>query len=574
MIETSGKFDLESFVCNLLRDDTATASEELLRVSEEARQSLRMTQDWSKAMLRVQVVIPEDPNGLLQMPNELISSSLPDLFHERIHYWQILGYPIFQIRFLYLLERLRGRIEDRGGRAEAIAGITAGPHASDRAILECVWKRVSHQLQATEAPRIVFRAKENGKYCQFEYGLIGTEEGTETPYAGMTLDLARTGESVRVPFDALHLMEGAVSVSEALRNNAEPPRVDSCRKMDLPYWGCWLYWQEKHAECGLDQTGLMTAFLAAVDLALMGDCALVHDADFADRYEEYINELSVSKRFATICEVPIPEPFASGTNDNLAIRIEAYQNALAQELGWRTPTDVSGAQMLRLTRILAAFLFRPQSGIVTKGSQAGRRLLNLSIRQWQDALDDCGIIWTEVTDRIRRFDLGFIGYRSLAMILNYTVDRILHAGEHAVPHVYFHSLLNRFPLPLINFGGIYFKDFIFSALDEIYQNHPIGIIPADVASDCTQLASIAPMALDNDGTKCGLIDQHGQSKCFYVSAGLGCPHPTQELSEQHSEARRQLNIHNFCHWTFTLMKADVADASTRHYWLSRWQKQE
>lgn len=101
----------------------------------------------------------------------------------------------------------------------------------------------------------------------------------------------------------LHLMESAVSVTEALCGlRSYPGEITELSQDDILYWGCWLYWREVFLGSSIDPKTLALAFLTVTDLAMSGDAGFFLDDPPTISKDRAWCELSMHQRFAYLCE--------------------------------------------------------------------------------------------------------------------------------------------------------------------------------------------------------------------------------------------------------------------------------
>jgi hypothetical protein len=567
MFETGAHTDWTSFICHLLIRDVANRHDAptlfgeatLFKESEEWQRQSQTSRKLFLAQLAMFVHSGHDPVFIQQAPDELHANGWLQLDHERMHYWQLLGYPILQMQFLLHLERMRHMIADQGGNAYKIAGMRAWPNSLKRSRLDTEWQRLELQMSARPEDLIHSNITETeGRKYPTEIGVTqGTDGKVKAIYAGTLMRLSRNNDFLRVPFDVQHLLEAAVAISEVLEGRRKVPQADDLSTADeLLYWGCWFYWNDIHSTNDLDETTLMLTFLAAVDLALMGDYFMSYDNEFrgedATHLSSYTDEISIPYRFYKIAQLPIPNWLIDTlVNHSATHPLTEYQVSVSKHFGWRDPTEVVGAQLLRLTCSLGSFLWQTDLSAPSPGWNAAKRLAGTPASQWQKSWDDFESVWSEISDRhYRKTDLRFIGYSIIATMLNYMVSRLASFDTHIVLCSNLYEKRCRFSLPLVKFDGHYFQDQPV-LIDDIFTKHFIRVDPFQVPTDCLELAVLMPIATEGNNSRCGLMDRYtGEPFCSYISAGLGCPHNDCGLTSEQERFRRAIEIDNYCHWTW------------------------
>jgi hypothetical protein len=112
---TSGVFNFETVVCNMfgieINDQSTVGLGHKVLGSAYAQGAGRA----AKRLIDTTLITP-------QLSTVLKPESEGVIFHERFHYWQMLGSPVQQMRFTLLLECIRAQTASRNGRPEHIVG--------------------------------------------------------------------------------------------------------------------------------------------------------------------------------------------------------------------------------------------------------------------------------------------------------------------------------------------------------------------------------------------------------------------------------------------------------------------
>lgn len=165
MRDFGAHIDLRSFMCELASMDLASSHEIMAQFGDEiSRKGSEILQDFLKFGINVHS----------KLPDKLYEAAGKQLFHERLHYWQLIGYPILQWRFILGLERLRCKLAAAGStRTYALAGLTVGPNTWDLDKVEGSIQLLDAQIRTT--PALIVESESNvitlGKYA-IEQGML------------------------------------------------------------------------------------------------------------------------------------------------------------------------------------------------------------------------------------------------------------------------------------------------------------------------------------------------------------------------------------------------------------------
>lgn len=504
------------------------------------------------------------------LPADLYKEAFGQLFHERLHYWQLIGYPLFQWRFVCALELLRHRLFKQNAKTYVVAGLTTGPNV-------VVGEHIRRAVDILDSPISVApsslmeaeRVEVTPGRCAMEVGLFEAAPSYMLPHANVLIKCI-DGSEARISLDAVHMLESAVSVTEVINGFRELPSDENMRTAEyLHYWGCWVYWREMLSASGLDTERLMYVFLAAIDLAMMGDVGSVLDTDEASMSEDQFTSLNMFQheflpglRFVRICKesrvdlhkVLSTEPFdrITGKNGSDSKSLYELQGLLAEACGMSLPVEVAGRDLLRHTLRLGNFLFMPGGPEAeTPGQLAVYALRKVPLEDWRSAIPVCETIWQEIQKRRFEETLEFIGYKVWSVMKNFTESRCRQPAAHVTPTLYFELMRNRFPLPFVNFGGHFYYDWAGMDDEKMLSMHVPG---PRVALDLIELLPLLVEPANGTTTACGFID-NGAASCDYAVLGLGCP--LIGLTAKQTARRKERKLGNYCHWVFSMKKAGL-----------------
>ncbi|GLZ49469.1 hypothetical protein Acsp06_56540 [Actinomycetospora sp. NBRC 106375] len=574
MLDLSGYLELSTFMCHMLSDEPDSKALRSRLDTLRDPVEIESARDFALLSARLTADSADDSVHLVNQP-EFFVSALGELDHERLHYWQLLTYPILQLNLLYKMEKVRCEVaEVPGGDPSLLAGLTTGGAVAPSAYVDILRARLLGQLDASRGEVELEQSDEDGLAEQeLHYGIVsGGGPGSETHYVGWTYH-SSSGFVGRVHFDVRHLTEAMASVTEALSSDHQP-LVEANSSEDLLYWGAWLYFRRFFAQEEYTVRELMRLFLAILDCALMGDCAMVHDhRESSDSLEQYFREVSVGARFKLLVDLGPPPEVQNQVRDDEWLG--GYQWYVSRQLGWPPPTEVAGRQMLRLTRIVGAYLgsLHDEREDVVEARSAHGRLLRVDVRDWLGHMEDIGRVWASLNAGLREWRFGFVGFRSISMMINALASRVGESRWYPDLVSRPRDLAHRFRLPLIKLGDEYFPDTPVPG-KSLHFDHPIDATPMDVGTDALRLAVLSPIAEPRepgrvDHSQCGLIDRStGVASCFYTSISLGCP--GKGLTDQERARREQYELADFCHYTVASVRLHIAPDEVARRWHKRW----
>jgi hypothetical protein len=127
---------------------------------------------------------------LRNMPDEMIGPLFGQLFHERMHYWQLLSYPIFQYQFLLTLECIRRTIARARGHPHGVISLSGGIDPIETA--PTLLTQIQRQIDSTAAIKAPLKDEVIGRAGGLTQHLIFSmpENGLLVPFRAMRLTSA------------------------------------------------------------------------------------------------------------------------------------------------------------------------------------------------------------------------------------------------------------------------------------------------------------------------------------------------------------------------------------------------
>jgi hypothetical protein len=80
----------------------------------------------------------------------------------------------------------------------------------------------------------------------------------------------------------------------------------------------------------------------------------------------------------------------------------------------------------------------------------------------------------------------------------------------------------------------------------------------DIARDIIEMQPLLTLGRGGIQSECGFIDRIGTPTCVYATHGYGCP--VLGLSTNERQKRLETKIEDYCHRTFSRIKAGIASA--------------
>ena len=565
-----GEFSFETLVCQLLRTDINSLSNTTPKHSSFIAETFAVFAS-TDAKNRM------DACAMDSLPKDLSVETEARLFHERVHYWQLISTSFQQRRFNYFLESLRIELAERHGRCEMVCGLTPSNITAERFQLAYAIAVSDADFKwADLSPEKVIGFNEID-YKDLTYQIyvhLPSAPNTNNPAYGAALGFNLSQEIAYVPFTGIALLESAAYISQLLFEKKALPRLKDARdKFNIRYLGCWEFWYRLHGQRYQSEEELALAFLAAVDLTMMGDLFLAEEIDHETYFcsELELENGCIPYRFGKLAFRAQGIPPLTCTDGNVAQAVSIFQENCCLKFNWTSPVIVAKKMAVYLTRLLVQ-----GCGWAINWTEIQypllKQLLNQPIHKLAENLEMLQPIWTSLwkSDSTLSGQNTVLGRRILGMMLNSSLDRVYHPGEIAVPHKYANSLAKRFPMPFILFDGSYYLDQHIENMEAMV-NRPYFINAYGLAAECIQLLSLAP--LSHGQLDCGLIDSVTKMpQCLYTNSGLGCPQ--KRLTEAEINLRKQFQLDDWCHWTFATLQTHVAPKEVQRHWLTKWFGQE
>ncbi|HEX9173959.1 MAG TPA: hypothetical protein VF861_15005 [Telluria sp.] len=579
MLETGSTWEAEgrllfanftSFVAELLRTDQAVLDQPF--PSHDS--SLYEGMFWSSATTSARE--GADLCWQTNLPRGSTDAAQANLFHERVHYAQLMSYPIFQHRFLIELERIRIGITEHGGWAGMLCGAANALKVAPAAEVAADILRLQYVIWREPElypPIIGIDGVENAWVAR-------THTTPPLPFVPGAAGLLGQGKATQVvPFTVLNLVESAACVAQHLfQGSSLPRRQGRLTSSEIRYLGCWELWCRFHEKRFQTSNEASAAFLAAVDLALSAHALAYYDDKLKEQAQD--PERAGTLRFPSIRFADILLRLGR-TDVDFHVGIQGahnFQQSLSQALGWAPPE--------RGYRFMAAWLTRQ---LLLSSSWTFEHLIRMdkahlewaaftaTLSEIADDIEQLQPVWRGIaesfaTGRDRRA-LNFVfGTRIVGKMISAARLRCRRPAILAAPHDNPNRLWTHFPLPTIRMGNHYYMDWDLAHNDYVQDEltlslEPFGLTASDMMPDCLGIAALAPLA--DGSTRCGLIDPAtGEANCLYVAGGAGCPQ-VGLTSEQHGK-RQDSGIHDWCHWTNAVIRMRTAPPVIRDAWIERW----
>lgn len=559
-----GHFSMESLLCGLFgtaRTD-ASASHQTEHVSEQP--------DWSFSaeLVRVHFMVSEATgarHGRESLPTQVLpedvrAAAAAILFHERVHYWQLLSLPFLQLRFVNFLDRLRHELTVSGCRRNAVCShrLEATPRQARR--LHEGWAAIEsnfgvHQVTANMVQSL--NPIRGAKLTAMPYVLLPHAAGEDTRlpgYAGV-LGFEREAKGFVVPFMAHHLLESAAFVSECLFVGREVPRLGAESDPDQQtYLGPWEFWCRVHGPRTVDARCLALGFLAAVDLAMSPDHI---EPQFCTDDEQYETS-SIPYRFGKLVyRAQGFRPFSIEGSDE-ATAVAAFQSEFCAYSGWPLPAQTHRKAVVALLKLLFSSLigWLPEKRTAQEILDLIRDRTITELASDTPAQSKMMELLTLAHEHVRATRYP-IGKGVLGAMLNSAMYRVAHPGRFALPHVHVEELSRLFPLPLVVYRGEFYLESVESVggVGTQWKHSALELL-----FDAVSLAVLHPLAR---GTRsCGF--QIKGADCYYTSQGAGCPYVG--LSSEEADARHRYELHDWCHWTLRQIETGIAPPELARRW--------
>jgi hypothetical protein len=533
-----GSFSWESLLCRFAAHDIDPLAEspapDLSRARSIAAVASIAADEW--ADIDVQDVLPD-------LNEQAVRSTL---FHEQVHFWQLISSPLLQSIFLTGLQKIYLVTEANGGRSE---GVCADPSGVDQtyvtAALKCARSILSSAGEMTKL-RWQQELRTNPPASTAAYWRKSAWDG-ET-YPGYCAALS-TGQEERrlVDVNPTSLSESAAFVAEMRYGARTIPRLtDGDDETQTLYKGLWELWVRWNPTRSQDEEALSASFLAVVDLALLGGSA--HALLGFEQIQDFPAE-RFGRLFAASGKLPSMASTADGN-------VQRYQDELAAHTKLM-PVDVVLEQaQRRLLRVLVFSL---------------RRYLSISksvFDKWQGELSNADTDSISSDEMIHALVEVFsqpqslpFGAHVLGTMFNALQHRRCNRDAFAVPHLHAQELEEAFFMPLILFRGTYY-----GARAGLKSGTPLPIWNGMLRHDIIALTTVLPMVEAEN--RCGFLKS--MTDCLYTTNGIGCPlAPDARPPDAWLGIRKETGLGNWCHKTCCDMVLGLASEPSRSYWLKR-----
>jgi hypothetical protein len=495
----------------------------------------------------------------LRKPHDLLAApgGQRKLFHEHVHYWQMLFCSALQGFFVTTLNRMGVEARRFGTGARWVSHFPTSD-ADLKALEEREESLLSHfssELDELDRTWVCGTDEVPGplKTAMLFLQLPHQTPGQSLPAYGASMEFP-AGGACFVPFTAPHLWEAAAQLCESLAAGEVPRRArGDGTKQDVLYYGVWEFWCRLHGRRYADARDLAFGFLAAVDLAL-STALFAPKADLETRAERS----SIPYRFGKIAfRAQGLAPIEGGAADP-AKAVSDWQDAYCRWCGLPCPAADLRDGLLVVTRLLMA----------TAAHRISDTPKNLAVLEELMGLDPAGAwtaaalepSWSLLRDVQSRAPA--IGELAARTMLNAMVYRLRYPGRNALPHVYREQLEKAFPLPFLLDRGDYVMVPPGGPLAE--PTGPLPVAPLELVHDIIGLATVEPLV--HRDKSCGFLKY--RTDCWYLRAGLGCPQKS--LDPKQKGRRAAAGLDDWCHWMLRAVLLETAPADRRARWLDVW----
>jgi hypothetical protein len=552
----SGQFQFDSAICRLLQVDVGPA---------EFTHRDKVPLDHQAAIIGAYAARSQDVLPIYALPTSLKQAADEILFHERLHYWQLLSCPHVQYRFLTFLRRLTLETQRKDGRTRMIS--------------------TNHQVEASDEAEILAAEQSlnrhftirpiNNRHVRFENPidrdtsmpfLMIPDEGNKSlmlPCYGARLRYSDGTENL-FAFSGTLLWEAAAYIGEHHKRGLAPERLTTAAAEDrLIYLGVWEFWCRLFDASYTDPEALRVAFLAAVDLSLTRDVLLDTTTVSMDESAE---QTSIPYRFGKFAYRLRSCPPLTFRNDELSESVDRWQTYHCEKMGWATPTECAARSAAQLTLTLLSARSRFVADTAENATTISTLTATLRKGRQAESIDiEClRPVW-DLIDSTREAAPLRIGQAVLGEMLNACWYRINRPGDFAVAAWVTERIAAEFSLPLVLMGGRYYysgqADHSNFGLELPYRR-----VIQELQEDFIGLATLRP--LRRGDTRCGFIVD--RVDCHYLRSGLGCP--AKPMTPEQEGRRIRSGMDDWCHWTKYGVLLDIAPPTVSAHWLSRWQE--
>jgi hypothetical protein len=525
-LSLEASFDLETLVCNLFATDLSTPDVTAGEPGESDADFGRIA--------AAHVAAGQDMLRMRPYPTGLDAASRARLFHERVHYWQLVSTPMRQLGFLRRLHGIKHGVHSAGGRAGMIAG--AGPHG-DPAASAVLVEDDEAVFQPFELEPEMIRGHNEIAHELRTMLVFYLRPAGPRSYPGYGALMRLPNGSALFPFSGRALMECAAYLSELLYSGAEQlPRLTDDDPRSLLYLGPWEFWARIHGPAYRDDRELAAAFLVVADVAMVTDAIETRLLDGESHAEEHNYAYRFGKLVFRLQE---HEPLRLAGRDP-GPALADFRDHVHRYGGALPSADLSIKKMMvTVTRHLVATLDARGSWPWDTDWIINRLLRGPAEQLVDEDWDGLRRFW-EFLDAHAVHRIGHVaGLPTLTAMLNAGHVRTTHPEWFAAPHLFADELGTHLPLPLLLRDGSYH----FDQYAGVVPGTPISMDAGAMAFDAMALMCLRPVR-DGDAT-CGFIRNY--TPCSYLLHGFGCP--SRGLTTAEEDARRTFRIGEECHWT-------------------------
>lgn len=536
-------FDVTSLLTNLFVGDDWPAAEVNPDPKAWAAEAARHTGNWADT-------VPLHP-----MP-ALSPGQRRKLFHERVHYWQLMSLPLQQAEFILDLEQIKATAMQNGGKMPGISGMTYGTTLSEgelyqgrqsvRANFVTPKFEELHLFNPAATANLVPDRGIGMPFAMFPWGAKSDNKALPA-YLGMIF-FHEVDNFVLVPFSGRNLLESAAYLCEKLREGELPERLEpSCSAEDIQYTGAWDFWLRLHGHRYASEEDLALGFLAAVDLAMCSDFD-PHESELVDDDERAI-WTSIPYRFGQIASgLQAQPPLLAGSSPEESIA--EFQAKFCKWCGLPAPDVIVRKALGRVTKCLALHMSSPS---LKKHQDAIVAIVRTPDWELASRTAELEAFWPIIAQDLANAS-PLIGQTILWVMLNALRFRLRHPGRFAAPHIYESELSALFPLPLLSRDGMYYPDQTNPAASAAAERSGDSELRSDIVDllhDCLSMMTASPL---RSGTvECGFLAK--AVPCWYQHCGLGCP--TIGLRPDQAKTRRRTGLGNWCHWEQRRLRLDL-----------------
>jgi hypothetical protein len=540
-----GSFSFETTLCRLFRTDISD------RLSRKVPSKF---DDYIRILAASSAKSGSDFLFQSALPTDLPDTVGARLYHERLHWWQLVSYPLMQSRFLLHLQQLRIQVRELGGQYRLIGGFAELDEPGDteqfNACLEVADTELYWNALTPDMVQSFDCIAEDPYTCQvFFYLPANSITGGRRPAYGAMLGFGPGHDIVHIAFTAQSLLESAAYISQLMFEGQEPPVVESLDDVESrQYLGPWEYWRRLHGRQYCDRKSLAIAFLAVIDLAMMADLTQGVNPTKLDA-EYYYERVSIPYRFGKLAYRLQTCPPLTITDTNILDAVRRYQELACERCSWPSVRQVGKEKVIALTR---ALLFNCAFAI--EDNLANRTILEAVYRTpVEDIIQDLTSLepaWKLIREVDGRGHI--LGQQILESMLNACVLRTLQPSYLAAAFAYSARIMDALPLPVVLYEGQYYSDVSEGATIEVHAEE-IFSVARGLARESIELLVLLP--LRKEKRLCGFIDVHAD--CDYMQLGFGCPY--KPLTQVQRTLREELQLDDYCHYTDLTIRLNIEE---------------